>query len=144
MRTFKHVFYTWILSHILHSILFCLADYLQSGSFDIGIAAAALLLGPVFSIPALLVSWYLLRLITAVTASVTIRIGLWFLCTLIALAFNLFFIYFLGYDLFTKFIEALQFITPAIIACWIAILLRQQQFQYLFTSKTYDNESYLV
>lgn len=106
MRTFKHVLYTWLLSHLLHAFLFCLADYIQSGSLEIALFAAPLLLGPIVSIPALLVSWFLLRLIVIATAPNLVRVGLWFLSTVTALVCNLCFFYLIGHEPFTNFMES--------------------------------------
>jgi len=141
MRTFTHVFNTWMWAHALHALLFTLFDYVSTGHFEIGFFVAALLIGPVISIPALLVSWFFFQLLFWVTDSNLLRLLLWLLATTVALICNL--LLFWIFEPFA-FLEGLQFIAPAILACSMIILLRKNQLYCFFTSNELENETDLV
>lgn len=141
MRTFTHVWNTWLWAHALHVLIFTLVDYINTGYFEFAFAVAVLLIGPVVSIPALLLSWFFFQFLYLVPASTIARMLLWLLATSLALIVNL-----LLFRLFEPFAfsEGITFITPAIISCWIIILLRRHQLNHFFTLNEFDNETNLV
>lgn len=141
MKTFLHIFYTWLLAHVLHAVLFPLLDYVNTGSFEFAFFAAAIVIGPVVSIPALLISWFLFQFLYLVQVSNRSRLLLWILLTTIALIGNLFLFRF--FESFAV-LEGLQFITPAVIACWTIILLRRNYLYSFFTLNEFENETHLV
>jgi len=141
MRTFTHVFNTWLWAHALHALLFPLFDYIDTGHFEIGFFVAALLIGPVVSIPALLMSWFFFQFLFLVQCSNVSRLMLWLLAAAVALISNL-----LLFWLFESFVfsEGLEFIVPAMLSCWIVILLRRDQLHNFFTSNEIEHETNLV
>jgi len=141
MRTFTHVFNTWLLAHALHALLFPLFDYINTGHFEIAFFVAALLIGPVVSIPALLLSWFFFQFLFVTQGSNMSRILLWLLSATIALLVNL-----LLFRIFEPFVfsDGLLFIAPALLSCWISILLRRYQLNNFFTSNEIENEANLV
>ena len=141
MKVFTHVFNTWLWAHALHAILFTIFDYYATGSLEVGFFVAALLIGPIVSIPALLICWFLFHFLYLVQGSKIATISLWLLYVTVAMISNLLLFWF--FEPFT-ILEGLQFIMPALLSGWTIILLRKNQLLHFFTSTEIENETNLV
>jgi hypothetical protein len=54
MSTFKHVFNTWLLSHLFHPFLFWLGVKVRGESIDTEVIGIISIVGPIISIPSFL------------------------------------------------------------------------------------------
>ena len=142
MKSFLHIFSTWVLAHAFHVIIFSATDYCSSTYFDPGIIGLVLLVGPILSIPSLFISWLLFQLLYVFDLSIYIKMGLWLFVIALSLVLN--FLLFLPNAYFTLITEVFPLIIPALIASFIAIIIRRPQFQNLLNYKINEHETYLV
>lgn len=136
---FLHTFYTWILSNLLHPILFMLLLILKessSGFFDFSSTVVFFTVSLVISLPCLFLGWMCLYLILNAPYSTGAKFIVW-LATGPSLAFLEFLFMLLVINLME--IEILQFSFPGIAAVGISILIRYGQFGKLIYIPKIDN-----
>ena len=145
---FLHTFYTWLLSNLLHPVLFILlliitennTDILNSGFVTAIVTFFAVSL--VISLPCLLLGWLCLYLITNSPYSAGTKFMVW-LTTGPSLVFFEFLFILLFMDLIET--EIFLFSFPGIAAIGISILIRFRQFEKLtYTPKIENHETNLV
>ena len=145
---FLHTFYTWILSNLLHYILFIIILIITEGNpdiFDSSLFISAVIffcLSVIISLPCLLLGWLCLNLINASPYSGGIKFLLW-----LVTGPSLVFFEFLFILVLTNQIENEDFlvILPAMTAAGMSILIRYRQFEKLnYTPKIDDHETNLV
>ncbi|ANE52520.1 hypothetical protein [Flavisolibacter tropicus] len=143
MNTFKHVLNTWLLSHLLHPFVFLFFKNWISSYITWDDVVILAVVSIIISIPALLLGWFFLSFLNFNSDIPFVKQGLWLFLTALAIILNLLIILIIvGAP--EEISEGFIFLIPAIVSSWIAILIRTQQFQYLFTSKSTDNENSLV
>jgi hypothetical protein len=140
---FRHVLNTWILSHVFHPLLFCLSMMGIGESVPMGALPLVIVAVPIASIPSLLFSWFFLHCLRFNNKAIVVTQGLWLLLVPVAILLNMLLFLVLVGGSYTLFEEP-AYILPSIVASWIAILARTQQFQNLFIYKSSDNENSLV
>lgn len=133
---YTYILYSWLLALALHPFVFMIVRVGRIGSelnvWDIvSFIAGFFWAGLVFSLPALLLSAVLLWAILFFTRmSSIVALLLWYL----VVALCIFSFPGLLLMLFLTPVEVLSFITPALIAAGLSLLLRHRQFNKIFMS----------
>lgn len=131
---FLHTFYTWLLSNLLHPLLFMILSVVRKGSagsfcsdnliIELSFFTASLII----SLPCLLVGWLNLYLIISSPYSGNSKFLIWVITA--PLLVFLEFLFILVISDFLE-IEFLVFSIPGMVAVMIAILIRYKQFRKL-------------
>ena len=127
----KHTANTWLLAHFIHPFLYSLYMIVREGNVEIGIFPSVLLLGLIFSLPALLFCLLSFQAIKSLHFPVRLSFLLWILAGFAAFIITISFArnYF-GWDS-----RSLPSFVPALFASVISVLLRFPQFQQTFLSE---------
>jgi branched-subunit amino acid transport protein len=143
MKNCIHVLQTWLLAHLFHPFLFSLYLIIKGDDFAGGAIPVMFVMGPILSIPlfALLYLWF--QYLNRIQLHPLLKQGLWMSFVPFAILANMLLLNFLIDDRFFQWHEAPALI-PALLALWIAMLLRTYQFQDHFISKTIQHENDLV
>jgi hypothetical protein len=145
---FLHTFYTWLLSNLLHPVLFILLPIITGNNTDIfnsefvNDTVIFFRLSLIISLPCLLLGWLCLYLILNSPYSAGTKFILW-----ATTGPSLVFFGFLFMLLFMNLMgaEILLFSFPGIAAVGISILIRSRQFEKLtYTPKIENHETNLV
>lgn len=143
MSTFKHVLNTWLLSHLLHPFVFLFCKNWISSYITWEDVAILSVVSIIISIPALLLGWLFLNVLRFNSDIPFVKLGLWLFLTALVIILNLLVILILV-GVPGEISGGFIYLIPAIISSWIAILIRTNQFQHLFTIQSTDNENSLV
>ena len=139
---FLHTFYTWILSNLLHPILFILLMIIKGNDAEVFDSrfftetATFLAVSLIISLPCLLLAWLCLYLILSSPYSTETKFMLW-LTTGPSLVFLEFLFLFLIINVME--FEIFLFSCPGIAAVGISILIRYRQFEKLIYIPKIDN-----
>ena len=141
---FLHVFYSWLITQLLHPILVIALSYVLNGSIDLlepGFIFLFAIGSVVISSPCLLLGWLSLGLIVYSDHTVVAKFVLWFLATGILVVLNFFI---LALILYRNFQVELLFMTiPGILSIWISSVIRWKQFQKLVYIENQPVNSYV-
>jgi hypothetical protein len=137
MQIFLHVFYTWLLTNLLHPVIFfCIPFFTrdESGldSFFLAVVMGITLFTLFVSIPGLFIGWMILNQLKQWPAMADVKFIIWILLILV--------IIFCSYQLLLYVIEGpvwryddLIFVLPVSVAGFLAIVFRYRQFIKLFS-----------
>lgn len=124
MKAFRYVVYTWLLAHLIHSIVFLLIGF--GGEFFLPFIIASFL----FSIPSFLICLLFIQILPAIKVPVVANFFIWSLLVYTAIAASFCSVGLLFGDMNFLF-EDVQFVLPSFIAATLALLIRFNQFEGL-------------
>jgi hypothetical protein len=142
MKLFLHVFYTWLLTNLLHPFMFFLIPAFNSGefkmdSFQIEVVTGITLFTLFASIPGFMLGWLILYKLAEWQERVLVKLFAWMLAVLVITIGNyIIFLYILGGPDIDM--ESLFFAIPVCIAGPVAIAIRYRMFYNLFS----DNKKF--
>ena len=141
MPSIKHVTNTWLLAVHLFAVFGLLYDIITRGNTEFGLLLFLVLFGAVFSLPSLAVCLLVFPHLSKAALTATAKLVLWlFILTLLVIG-NAALVCCLFTDSFITWQEE-PFVACAVIAAWMAILLRLNFFFQLIIPQTraYENE----
>jgi len=141
---FLHVFYSWLVTQLLHPILVIALSYVLNGSIghlEPGVIVLFVIVSVLISSPCLLLGWLSIGLIIYSGYAAVIKFVLWLLATGTLVILNFFI---LGLILYGRFQFEFLFITiPGILSVWIVSVIRWKQFQILVHSENQPVHNYV-
>ena len=153
---FLHVFYSWLLTQIIHPFLFILFFYITDGPHEAFFTlnpGDIMLLGfisSIASLPCLLFGWLFLGIIIYSNYTVTLKFLFWILVTAILVVLNFWILIlvlndgdaFLNHEEFelAPFLIAI----PGIASIWFASMIRISQFRNLNKKQINPQETNIV
>ena len=143
MKNLLHVLNTWLLAHVFHPFLFSLYLAIIGDDFAGGSIPVMFVMGPILSIPLFALLYLFFQYLNHIHIHTLIKQGLWIAFAPLAILLNMLLLNLVIEPRFFQWQEA-PFLIPALLALWIAVLLRTYQFQDHFISKTIQHENDLV
>lgn len=145
MNMHLHVFYTWLLAHLLHPFLWFVSGFVmgETGLTSIEFILLINIIAVVGSIPALFVCMGLLSLIKKSGLPIITKAVMWLTALLSVVAVSFLFTGVclqLSWDVFS----ILPYAIPALSAVFLSFFLRLQQLASFLTLNTINNENNLV
>jgi hypothetical protein len=143
MKSLRHVFFTWLLSHLFHPFVFAFYLIIQGEANAEEIIPVLFLVGPLLALPSLFFGWAFLQYLYVNTAKTSFSLFIWMLMVPISISLNFLMVVLLTGEPSSVTKEA-NLLLPAIVSSCLAVLFRVQQFHQLFDSKSTDHENNLV
>jgi hypothetical protein len=148
---FLHVFYSWLLTQIIHPFLLVLFFYIKVGpdqsilTFNPAIIILLTIVSSIASLPCLFFGWLFLGVIVHSSYTLTLKFLLWLLATagLVISNFWIFMLYLNGKNMFVmdeQLIESLLMSIPGILSIWLVSVTRVQQFRNLIYNQQNNNQ----